>query len=55
MDLLVNNASTLGPTPLPALADYPLDELEAVSGPTWSLRSPSCSGAPRCSPRTAPS
>jgi NAD(P)-dependent dehydrogenase (short-subunit alcohol dehydrogenase family) len=30
LDLLVNNASTLGPTPLPALARYPLDELEDV-------------------------
>ena len=30
LDLLVNNASTLGPTPMPALADYPLEELEAV-------------------------
>ncbi|HEX6786372.1 MAG TPA: SDR family oxidoreductase [Acidimicrobiales bacterium] len=30
LDLLVNNASTLGPTPMPTLADYPLDELEAV-------------------------
>jgi NAD(P)-dependent dehydrogenase (short-subunit alcohol dehydrogenase family) len=30
VDLLVNNASTLGPTPMPTLADYPLDELEAV-------------------------
>jgi len=28
--LLVNNASALGPSPLPALADYPLAELEAV-------------------------
>jgi NAD(P)-dependent dehydrogenase (short-subunit alcohol dehydrogenase family) len=27
LDLLVNNASTLGPTPLPALAEYPLDEM----------------------------
>ena len=26
-DLLVNNAGTLGASPLPALADYPLDEL----------------------------
>ena len=26
----MNNASTLGPTPMPALADYPLEELEAV-------------------------
>jgi NAD(P)-dependent dehydrogenase (short-subunit alcohol dehydrogenase family) len=30
LDLLVNNASTLGPTPLPALRNYPLDELERV-------------------------
>jgi NAD(P)-dependent dehydrogenase (short-subunit alcohol dehydrogenase family) len=30
IDLLVNNASELGPSPLPALADYPLDELERV-------------------------
>jgi NAD(P)-dependent dehydrogenase (short-subunit alcohol dehydrogenase family) len=25
IDLLVNNASTIGPSPMPALADYPLD------------------------------
>jgi NAD(P)-dependent dehydrogenase (short-subunit alcohol dehydrogenase family) len=30
IDLLVNNASTLGATPLPALADYPVDELRAA-------------------------
>lgn len=30
LDLLVNNASALGPTPLPRLADYPLDELERI-------------------------
>jgi NAD(P)-dependent dehydrogenase (short-subunit alcohol dehydrogenase family) len=30
IDLLVNNASRLGPSPQPALADYPLDALEAV-------------------------
>ena len=30
IDLLVNNASLLGPSPRPALADYPLDVLEAV-------------------------
>jgi NAD(P)-dependent dehydrogenase (short-subunit alcohol dehydrogenase family) len=30
IDLLVNNASLLGPSPLPALADYPLDELRRV-------------------------
>ena len=30
IDLLVSNASALGPTPLPALADYPLDELRRV-------------------------
>ena len=30
LDLLINNASDLGPTPLPSLADYPLDGLERV-------------------------
>jgi NAD(P)-dependent dehydrogenase (short-subunit alcohol dehydrogenase family) len=30
LDLLVNNASTLGAAPLPALSRYPLDELEHV-------------------------
>jgi NAD(P)-dependent dehydrogenase (short-subunit alcohol dehydrogenase family) len=30
IDLLVNNASALGPTPLPLLADYPLEELRRV-------------------------
>ncbi len=30
IDLLVNNASMLGPSPQPALADYPLAELERV-------------------------
>ena len=30
IDLLVNNASVLGPSPQPALADYPLAELERV-------------------------
>jgi NAD(P)-dependent dehydrogenase (short-subunit alcohol dehydrogenase family) len=30
IDLVVNNASTLGPSPLPALADYPLEELRRV-------------------------
>jgi NAD(P)-dependent dehydrogenase (short-subunit alcohol dehydrogenase family) len=30
IDLLVNNASTLGPSPQPALVDYPLCELERV-------------------------
>lgn len=30
LDLLVNNASTLGATPLPPLAEYPLDGLAAV-------------------------
>jgi len=30
VDLLVNNASVLGPSPQPLLADYPLDELERV-------------------------
>lgn len=30
LDLLVNNASTLGPTPLPNLGTYPLEELKRV-------------------------
>ncbi len=30
LDLLVNNASDLGPSPLPGLAEYPLDPLRAV-------------------------
>jgi NAD(P)-dependent dehydrogenase (short-subunit alcohol dehydrogenase family) len=30
VDLLVNNASTLGPSPQPELADYPLDALQRV-------------------------
>jgi NAD(P)-dependent dehydrogenase (short-subunit alcohol dehydrogenase family) len=32
LDLLVNNASTLGPTPLPPLADLPLVALEDIFG-----------------------
>jgi NAD(P)-dependent dehydrogenase (short-subunit alcohol dehydrogenase family) len=30
IDLVVNNASTLGPSPQPALAEYPLEELRRV-------------------------
>ena len=30
LDLLVNNASVLGPSPLPPLAEYPLEELRRV-------------------------
>jgi NAD(P)-dependent dehydrogenase (short-subunit alcohol dehydrogenase family) len=30
LDLLVNNAGTLGASPLPALADYPVEELRAA-------------------------
>jgi NAD(P)-dependent dehydrogenase (short-subunit alcohol dehydrogenase family) len=30
IDLLVNNASSLGPSPMPALADYPLDAFGRV-------------------------
>jgi NAD(P)-dependent dehydrogenase (short-subunit alcohol dehydrogenase family) len=30
IDLVVNNASVLGPSPLPALAEYPLHELRRV-------------------------
>ena len=32
LDLLVNNASDLGPSPLPALSDYPIDRLRLVYG-----------------------
>jgi NAD(P)-dependent dehydrogenase (short-subunit alcohol dehydrogenase family) len=32
LDLLVNNASRLGPSPQPPLADYPIDVLESVYG-----------------------
>jgi NAD(P)-dependent dehydrogenase (short-subunit alcohol dehydrogenase family) len=32
LDLLVNNASVLGPSPQPELAEYPLDVLERVYG-----------------------
>jgi NAD(P)-dependent dehydrogenase (short-subunit alcohol dehydrogenase family) len=30
LDILINNASTLGPTPLPPLADFPMTELGMV-------------------------
>ena len=30
LQAVVNNASTLGPSPQPALLDYPLDQLERV-------------------------
>jgi NAD(P)-dependent dehydrogenase (short-subunit alcohol dehydrogenase family) len=30
LDLLINNAGTLGASPLPALADYPVDELRTT-------------------------
>src|SRR2546430_1466809 len=30
IDLLVNNASVLGPSPQPALVDYPLEQLQRV-------------------------
>ena len=30
IDVVVNNASVLGPSPLPALAEYPLDDLRRV-------------------------
>jgi NAD(P)-dependent dehydrogenase (short-subunit alcohol dehydrogenase family) len=32
LDVLVNNASVLGPTPLPYLLDYPLEDFRAVLG-----------------------
>ena len=37
LDLLVNNASTLGPSPLPPLADYPLDDVARGSTRSTSL------------------
>ena len=30
VDVLVNNASALGPTPMPYLVDYPIEDFEAV-------------------------
>ena len=30
LDVLVNNASILGPTPMPLLVDYPLDDFRRV-------------------------
>ena len=30
LDVLVNNASDLGPSPMPALSEYPLEDLETV-------------------------
>ena len=43
VDVLVNNASALGPTPMPYLIDYPIDDFEAVlrtnlSGPFMLTR-----------------
>jgi len=32
LDILVNNASTLGPTPMPFLLDYPLEDFRRVLG-----------------------
>ncbi len=30
LDLLINNASALGPSPLPALADHPIEDLRRL-------------------------
>src|SRR5512141_1759411 len=30
VDILINNASALGPTPMPYLVDYPIEDFEAV-------------------------
>jgi NAD(P)-dependent dehydrogenase (short-subunit alcohol dehydrogenase family) len=54
IDLLVNNASALGASPLPALADYPLDVLERVYrvnvlGPLGLIQE----ALPRLAPRAA--
>ena len=40
LDLLVNNAGTLGASPLPALADYPVDELRTASEVMFSTAPP---------------
>ena len=54
LDLLVNNASSLGPTPLPPLRSYPLDELRGSTRSTSSRRSPSPSWrCPGCVPARA--
>ena len=50
IDLVVNNASVLGPSPLPPLADYPLDALRRrLRGQRRSRRSRSCSSRCRAS------
>lgn len=48
VDLLVNNASTLGPSPRPPLAEYPLDERSASTRSTSSPRSGWCRRWRRC-------
>ena len=55
IDLLVNNASVLGPSPQPRLADYPLDVLaRRATRSTSSRRSRSRSArCPRCARGTA--
>ena len=68
LDALVNNASILGPSPQPALLDYPLETLEEVYRANTiaplalvqAMRSPGCApsrGSSRMtvSPRMAPS
>ena len=46
LDLLVNNASVLGPSPQPTLADYPLDVLEhGVPGQRRRAARPRAAGA----------
>ncbi len=48
IDILVNNASTLGATPLPELADYPLDDLtQAFQVNTVAPPPPGATHAPR--------
>ena len=66
LDLLVNNAGTLGASPLPSLADYPLDELRVAArgqrrgtarrdpgrppAPAGRRPDPACSTSPRTPP-----
>ena len=55
IDLLVNNASLLGPSPQPALAEYPLDALrQRLRGQRARARSRSSSSRSRDSRRARP-
>ena len=53
LDAIVNSASTLGPSPLPPLLDYPLDALEQVFARTSSHRWGCCRPCAAVTPRRA--